>query len=140
MRPGREVDTLIAKHVFNHNVVIKRKVPTEETPAGDRPLREYSKEMGAAYEVARTMNISLIPIEGGQWFALAGRKDGFASPADFIKYLGAGDFQNAGAAVTDSAPLSICLAAIRSIESRMALEAQKNEVSEASEDSEAPKH
>lgn len=122
MRPGRELDTLIAKHVFGHEVIIKRKIPTEVTQAGERPLREYSKEIGAAFDIAVKMNISLIPIEGGSWFALAGGKDGFASPGDFMKYLGAGDFENAGAAVTESAPLSICLAGIRAVESRLARE------------------
>lgn len=148
MRPGRELDTLIAKHVFNHEVIIKRKIPTEVTPAGERPLREYSKEIGAAFDVAKKMNISLIPIEGGSWFALAGGKDGFTSPADFIKYLGTGDFANAGAAVTEDAPLAICLAGIKAVESRLAAQMNKqNEESEESkdmdisgEDSESPKH
>ncbi|HXH74825.1 MAG TPA: hypothetical protein VNJ08_07655 [Bacteriovoracaceae bacterium] len=119
MRPGREIDTLIAKHIFNHDVVIKRKLPTEVTEAGERPLREYSKSMGAAFEVAEKLNISLIPIAGGQWFALCGGNDGFQSPADFIRYLGEGNFQNAGAAISESAPLSVCLAAIKSVEARM---------------------
>src|SRR6478736_5057673 len=99
MRPGRELDTMIAQHIFGHDVVIKRKVPTEVTPAGDRPLREYSKEIGAAFEVAKKLNISLIPIEGGQWFALKGKEEGFTSPASFIEYLSAGNFVDAGAAV-----------------------------------------
>lgn len=122
MRPGREIDTLIAKHVFQHDVIIKRKIPTEVTPQGERPLREYAKEMGAAFDVMKKMNISLIPIENGHWFALAGANEGFASPADFMKYLGTGDFQNAGAAVSETAPMSICLAAIRSVESRMSVQ------------------
>lgn len=122
MRPGRELDTLIAKHVFNHEVIIKRKVPTEVTAAGERPLREYTKEMGAAFDIMKKMNISLIPIEGGQWFALAGGNEGFKSPADFIRYLSTGDFQNAGAGVAETAPLAISLAAIRSVESRLAKE------------------
>ncbi len=126
MRPGREVDTLIAKHIFDHEVFIKRKVPTEKTPAGERPLREYSKEIGAAFDVAIKMNVSLIPIEGGSWFALAGEKDGFASPADFIKYLSAGDFANAGAAVTESAALSICLAALKAVESKLSVEREQS--------------
>lgn len=120
MRPGRELDTLIAKHIFKHEVVIKRKIPTEITPAGERPLREYSKEMGAAFEIMKKLNISLIPIENGQWFALAGREEGYSSPADFIQYLGEGNFQNAGAAVADSAPMAITLAAIKSVESKIA--------------------
>lgn len=130
MRPGREIDTLIAKHIFNHEVVIKRKLPTEITEAGERPLREYSKSMGAAFEVAEKLNISLIPIVGGQWFALCGGNEGFQSPADFIRYLGEGNFQNAGAAISESGPLSICLAAIKSVETRLA--------SSNSEDSASP--
>jgi hypothetical protein len=112
MRRGREVDTMIAQNIFHHQVVIKRKVPTEITPAGERPLREYSKEIGAAFEVVKKLNMSLIPIEGGSWFALAGEKEGFKTPASFIQYLGSGNFVDAGAAVTESAPLSICLAAL----------------------------
>ncbi|WP_408097355.1 hypothetical protein ACJVC5_00140 [Peredibacter sp. HCB2-198] len=124
MRPGRELDTLIAKHIFNHDVIIKRKIPTEVTPVGERPLREYSKEIGAAFEVAKKLNISLIPIEGGQWFALAGKTEGFTSPADFISYLSAGNFIDAGAAVNESPSLSICMAAMKAIESKMARETQ----------------
>lgn len=124
MRPGRELDTMIAQHIFNHQVVIKRKIPTEVTPAGERPLREYSREIGAAFDVAKKLNISLIPIEGGSWFALAGKQEGFASPATFIEYLSAGNFVDAGAAVTESPSLSICLAAMKAIESKLAKETQ----------------
>lgn len=122
MRPGRELDTMIAQHVFGHEVVIKRKIPTEVTPAGERPLREYSKEIGAAFDVAKFLNISLIPIENGQWFALKGGNEGFKSPAEFIKYLAEGNFIDAGAAVTESAPLSICLAAMKYVEVKLAKE------------------
>lgn len=120
MRPGRELDTMIAQHIFGHEVVIKRKVPTEVTPAGERPLREYSKEIGAAFDVAKKLNISLIPIEGGQWFALKGKEEGFTSPASFIEYLSAGNFVDAGAAVTESPSLSICLAAMKAVEAKLA--------------------
>lgn len=119
MRPGREIDTMIAKYVFIHEVVVKRKVPMEVTSTGERPLREYSKSMGAAFDVAEKLNISLIPIAGGQWFALCGSKEGYQSPADFIRYLGEGNFENAGAAVSESAPLSVCLAALKAFESSM---------------------
>lgn len=127
MRPGRELDTLIAQHIFGHEVIIKRRVPTEVTPSGERPLREYTKEIGAAFDVAKKLNISLIPIEGGSWFALAGKSEGFASPAQFIEYLSAGNFLEAGAAVTESAPLSICMAAIKAVESKLALENSANQ-------------
>lgn len=120
MRPGRELDTMIAQHIFGHEVIIKRKIPTEVTPAGERPLREYSKEIGAAFDVAKKLNISLIPIEGGQWFALKGKEEGFTSPASFIEYLSAGNFVDAGAAVTESPSLSICLAAMKAVEAKLA--------------------
>ena len=127
MRPGRELDTLIAQHIFNHQVIIKRKVPTEVTPAGERPLRLYSKEIGAAFDVASSLNISLIPIEGGQWFALAGKAEGFGSPAQFIQYLSEGNFVDAGAAVSESPALSICLAAMKSVEAKMAAKVAKQQ-------------
>lgn len=127
MRPGRELDTMIAQYIFENEVIIKRKIPTEVTPSGERPLREYSKEIGAAFDVARKLNISLIPIEGGQWFALKGGDEGYKSPAEFIQYLSEGNFVNAGAAVTESAPLSICLAAMKYVEGKMAMEKLEND-------------
>ncbi|MFL5783454.1 MAG: hypothetical protein ACJ76H_02520 [Bacteriovoracaceae bacterium] len=127
MRPGRELDTLIAQHIFGHEVIIKRKIPTEVTPAGERPLREYSKSAGAAFEVAEKMKISLIPIEGNQWFALCGPTEGFKSPADFMEFIGKGNFQNSGAAVAETAALAISLAAIKAVETRLAQEQQKND-------------
>ena len=130
MRPGRELDTMIAKYIFNHEVVIRRKVPTEVTPAGERPLRLYSKEIGAAFDVARELNISIIPIEGGQWFALAGKKDGFVSPADFIAYLQAGNFVEAGAAIGENPAESICMAAMNAYQSKLAIQQKANEESQ----------
>jgi hypothetical protein len=130
MRPGRELDTLIARHIFNHDVVIKRKMPTEVTPAGERPLRLYSKEIAAAFDVARATNMALIPIEGGSWFALVGAETGYKTPAEFITYLSKGDFANAGAAVTEDPALSICVAALKSVESRIAKEKIDNQVTE----------
>ena len=145
MRPGRELDTLIAKHIFNHDVIIKRKIPTEVTPAGERPLREYSKEIGAAFDVAKKMNISLIPIEGGSWFALCGGAEPFASPAEFIRYLGEGNFTDAGAAVSENPALSISLAAIKAIESKLAREngavaSNNQDTSESDSSEDATKH
>lgn len=131
MRPGRELDTMIAKYIFNHQVIIKRKIPTEVTPAGERPLREYSKEIGAAFEVAKKLNVSLIPIEGGAWFALAGKEEGFPSPASFIEYLSAGNFVDAGAAVTESAPLSICIAALKAVDSKVTRQTSETQTIES---------
>lgn len=90
----------------------------EETPQGDRPLRKYTKEMDSAWEVADKMRIAVIPVEGGQWFALLSGGQGWKSPQDFIEYLQTGKFANAGAAVADSAALAICLAANNAIDAR----------------------
>jgi hypothetical protein len=118
MRPGRELDVQIAKEVFGYNVWAKAKVLYESAPLGERPLRAYSRDMEWAWEVAAQMKISLIPIEGGQWFAFAGTVVGWKSPAEFIKYLQSGDFVDAGAALGESAPLAICIAAIKAAEKR----------------------
>jgi hypothetical protein len=52
------------------------------------------------------------------WFALAGTADGWDSPADLVKYMADEDFSQGGAAVKDSAPLAICLAALTAIQKR----------------------
>ncbi len=118
MRPGRELDTKIAEDIFGHTVLVKQKVLHERTPGGDRPLRNYSKEIQWAWEVAKKMNITMIPIEGGTWFAMAGKENGWGSPGEFIAYLTTGNFVDSGAAVGDDAPLMICLAALKALESR----------------------
>lgn len=120
MRPGRELDTKLAEEVFGHRVHVKKGILFEETPAGDRPLRKYTKEMEAAWEVADKMRIAVIPVEGGQWFALLSGGQGWKSPQDFIEYLQTGKFANAGAAVAEAAPLAICLAANNAIDARKA--------------------
>jgi hypothetical protein len=120
MRPGREIDCSIAQEVFGYRVYVKKRVLYEDAEKGERPLREYTKQMTWAWEVAEKMSISLIPIEGGQWFALVGPEFGWRSPADFIQYLQEGNFVNSGAAVGPDAPMMICLAALKSIATRKA--------------------
>jgi hypothetical protein len=120
MRPGRELDTQIAQKVFNYPVFIKKRIPYEGAPLGERPLRNYSKDIAAAWEVAEKMGISILPIADGSWFAMVGKeprdqKVGWKSPAEFIEYLQSGSFAEAGAAVNESAPLAICLAALSAI-------------------------
>ncbi len=120
MRPGRELDCAVAKEVLGHTVYVKKRVLFEITPEGERPLRNYSKEIEWAWEVAEKMSISLIPIENGSWFAMVGNEKGWKSPAEFIQYLQAGNFLTAGAAVGPSAPLMICTAAMNAVESQRA--------------------
>jgi len=118
MRPGRELDCEIAQRVFGYPVFAKKKVLYETTEDGIRPVREYSKEMEWAWKVAEKMHMSLIPVENNGWFVLAGSEKGWKSPADFMQYLQEGNFVQSGAAVGENAPLMICVAALKALESR----------------------
>jgi hypothetical protein len=118
MRPGRELDVAIAKQVFGHNVKVKKKELWEDAPKGERPLRKYSSDVEATWEVIEKMKISLIPISDGTWFAMVGTGQGWKSPADFFQYLQTGHFVNAGAAVGENLPLTVCIAAIKAVEHR----------------------
>ncbi len=132
MRPGREIDCTIAEHVFGHRVFVKKRALYEETPKGERPLRFYAKEMAPAWEVAEKMSISMIPIENGQWFALVGTEFGWKNPAEFIAYMQTGKFVDAGAAVGESAPMVICVAALKAIEARKTPKTETGPEAEAS--------
>jgi hypothetical protein len=111
---------MVAERVLGHSVAQQKREVFEMTPKGPRPLRAYSSEIAAAWEVVEHLGMTVIPIENNQWFVLATGRDGFKSPAHFIEYLQTGNFVSAGAAVTDSAPLAICIAAIQAVESRRA--------------------
>jgi hypothetical protein len=120
MRPGRELDCTVAQEILGHDVYVKARVLYEKTAQGERPLRNYTKEIQWAWEVAERANISLIPIENGSWFALAGTEFGWKSPAEFIAYLQTGDFLTSGAAVGPNPALMICVAAMKAVESKRA--------------------
>lgn len=121
MTVGRELDALISEYCMGHNVIRQKKgTMKERTLDGHiRPLRPYSSDIGAAWEVAERMGISVMPVKGNGWFAIVGTREGWDSPADFIKYLQTADFTQSGAAVEKSAPLTICLAAIKAVEKRI---------------------
>ena len=124
MRPGRELDCSVAQEILGHDVYVKARVLYERTPRGERPLRNYTKEIQWAWEVAERANISLIPIENGSWFALAGPDFGWKSPAEFITYLQSGEFLTAGAAVGPNPALMICVAAMKAVEAKAAASKQ----------------
>jgi len=113
-----EIDSWIAEYVLGHSIIRQKKGTVKErTPLGHiRPLRRYSKDITAAWEVAERLSISLIPISDGSWFALVGKGRGWENPGEFIQYIQTGDFVTSGAAVTKCPALSICLAALRSVE------------------------
>ncbi len=122
MRPGREMDTAIAQDIFGHRVWAKNKILFENPPQGDRPLRNYSKEIQWAWEIVEKMDMTLIRIEGEKWFAFVGPKDkkGWESPQALLKCLDAGEFDDCGASVGDKAAVVICEAALNAVKKRTA--------------------
>jgi hypothetical protein len=115
LKVGRELDIIVAKDILGFEVQKNKKFGfVESTPQGVRPLKKYSKEMDAAWEVVTHLGISLLPIEDGTWFAMVGPRKGWSSPAEFLKYLQDAKFASGGAAVAETAPLAICLAAYQS--------------------------
>lgn len=121
-KPNRELNAKIASQVFGFKVWKHKGAWTENHPAGDRPLRNYSNDIQWAWEVAEHMKITLIPTADGQWFAFVGPEDrqGWDSPADALSFLQGGNFNGAGAAVGENAALAICLAALKAAEKRRA--------------------
>ncbi len=119
MTKPRELDVLMAQKVLGHQVYHEKTGAIRERLASGqtRPLRNYTNEIGAAWEVVEKLGITLLPVDQG-WFALVGQKKAWASPADFITYLQTADFANSGAAVGEQAPLTICLAAMKALERR----------------------
>lgn len=120
MRPGREIDTRVAREVFGHEVWATNKTLHEKAGDVKRPLRSYSKEMEWAWQVADRLRITLVPVRSGEWFAFAAGAEGWESPQAFAEFLSNGDFQGCGAALGESAPLVICEAALRAVEKRRA--------------------
>jgi len=126
MRPGREIDTQISQEVMGYQVKIKAKEPWEVTPLGERPLRKYSKEIAAAWEVAEKMNVTLIPVQVGAWFALAGKAQRFQSPDEFIKMMSEKDYAQTGAAADENPALAICQAALKAVANRKAVPSRES--------------
>jgi hypothetical protein len=118
MRPGRELDTYIAREALGHIVKVKQKELWEVTDKGERPLRKYSRDITAAWEVVERMGITIIPVEGQLWFAFVGEGRAWKSPAAFIEFLGKGDFMNSGAAVGEDPAETICVAATNALEKK----------------------
>jgi hypothetical protein len=118
MKAGQDLDILVATRVLGHTLHKQDDAYVETTPKGTRPLPHYSRSIKAAWEVVQAMGITLIPIQENSWFALVGPKVGWASPAEFMECMQKGEFLRAGAAVSESAPLSICIAAFNAIEKR----------------------
>jgi hypothetical protein len=122
MRPERELDIFIAREVFGRPVTVKQEELWEVSLQGDRPLPKYSRDITAAWEVVEKLGVTIIPIEGNSWFAIVGTGHPWKSPADFIDFLGKGDFLSSGAAVGEDPAETICFAAAQSIEKKKSAE------------------
>lgn len=120
-KSSREIDIFMASHILGHEVYHEKTgAVREQLPTGQsRPLRSYSEDIAAAWEIVEKLGITLLPVENG-WFALVGDKQGWSSPADFIRYLQKADFVHSGAALGDKAPMTICMAAMKAFEHRKA--------------------
>lgn len=119
-KPSRELNSLVSTEVFGYRVFRTKGELYESHPLGDRPLRNYSKEIQWAWEVAEKMNASLISTVDNLWFALIGPEEikGWHSPKAALEFLEAGQFDGAGAAVSENPALAICLAAVKACEKR----------------------
>jgi hypothetical protein len=120
-KSSREIDMFMAREILGHDVHHEKNgTIREQLPSGQsRPLRSYSEDIAAAWEIVEKLGITLLPVEKG-WFALVGDKQGWSSPADFIRYLQKADFVHSGAALGDKAPMTICMAAMKAYEHRNA--------------------
>lgn len=116
MRPGRELDTFIAKEVLGHPVKVKQRELWEVTPLGERPLRKFSRDITSAWEVVEKMGVTIMPVEDNQWFAFVGTGQPWKTPAEFLEFLQDGKFLNSGAAVGNNPAETICVAALKAIE------------------------
>ena len=119
MTKSRELDMLMSKDVLGHQVFYEKNGSIREKIMGgqSRPLRSYSQDISAAWEVVEKLGITLLPVDQG-WFAIVGKKHGWASPAEFLTFLKNADFTRSGAAVGETAPMTICLAAMKAVENR----------------------
>ncbi len=119
----KDLDALVSQYVMEHDVIRLKKGGLRERTRQQhiRPMRAYSADISAAWEVVQKLGILVIPIADGTFFSLVGGEKGWNSPADLIQYLQTADFATGGAAVADSAPLSICLAALKAVQKRKAV-------------------
>ncbi len=116
-----ELNALVSQYVLGHQVIRQKKgTMKEKTRQGQiRPLRNYCADIAAAWEIVDKVGVTLIPIENGMWFGIIGPRDRWKSPGEFLCFLQAGQFLESGAAIEKSAPLTICLAALKSVEKRL---------------------
>ncbi|MGZ3688330.1 MAG: BC1872 family protein [Bdellovibrionota bacterium] len=118
MKAGRELDYLIAEKVMGYPIKRQKREVFEATPKGTRPVVKYSTDIEAAWEVAERFGVTLIPVQENAWFGLVRPEKDFSSPDELVDILKNKNFTGCGAAAADTAPLTICLAALRAFEAQ----------------------
>lgn len=120
MQKNRDIDVKVAQKIFGREVSLEVNGDFFELleDGSYRPLPVYSIEISAAWEIVVKLAMTLIPVDAG-WFALVGHGRPWISPAEFLAYLQRADFANSGAAVGDDAALTICLAALKSMDKQV---------------------
>lgn len=107
MKSSREIDTRIAQLVFGYEL-------------SGQPVNPYSTDMRFAQEVLEKLKMTVIPIQGSEWFVFVGPEDrsGWESPTTVLQFLEAGNFAGCGAASGTDLPALICEAALKAVEKR----------------------
>jgi hypothetical protein len=129
MKPGRELDALVAEKVMGQVVHRNPKGGWSLGPPDYwddhgctelvNPLPAYSEDIAAAWEVVARLR-ELFP---ASLFSILETFDeaqgkGLRYGVHILHYLGMGDFRTEGQATADTAPHAICLAALRAVDAR----------------------
>jgi hypothetical protein len=117
MKPGRELDAIVAEQVFGCLIDRNQVGPWQihETQSNGivvlKSIPPYSTDWAAAGEVAEKLRIALVPLEGGRWAASQDEQSimwmerGKPCYSYFERNLDSWS-------IADTAPHAICLAAI----------------------------
>jgi hypothetical protein len=119
MKPGRELDALIAEKVMGikHPITIHRdKTAYQWGSATDEWefLPEYSTDIAAAWKVVEKLGLCVWPTEDAKWFAF---QDRFDSSYGEEYWFGGENFLSRYV-IADTAPHAICLAALKALEAK----------------------
>lgn len=99
MKPGRELDALIAEKVMGMNVQHGRVWSQEGKCLRETDLPSYSTDIAAAWEVVEKLKLGLLP-DGDKW--IAGQAD-------------RAGLETSNLCWGDTAPHAICLAALNAV-------------------------
>jgi hypothetical protein len=113
----RNIDIQISNIVMGYTISQENDGTLSEASSEGliRPLRAYSSDINAAWEVVEKLDMTVMPVDAG-WFAFVGHRRPWASNAELLTFLQSAEFAHSGAAVGKNPSFTICLAALSSIE------------------------